>query len=384
MKKKALLTFIVLLCITGSMLAQATLSVQGTVKNSDGTAVSNGKYSFKFSLYTTESGGTPVWTETQDAIQVSGGVYSALLGASNPLNAAFDRVYYLGVGIDGGAEWIPRAKLSSSPYALSLVGTSNVFPSSGAIGAGTTSPDPNTQLTVSGGTGDGKMLLTAPGDKAAYFWIRSGDKLGGITQFGDGNMSIGSPGGMNLTAARVHLYEGGSLKAYTDPQGFIVSGRMYASGDLSGGGNLYMTGSGEFGGRIVVGNGDVTTPTNVDLKLYRAGDAHIVCRGDGWTEFKKGLYIPNGNSIFLSSVNRVDNAGWATSGGGFKYDVDRTYDNIGILSDKMIAATGYFIKSDARVKKVLTLSNGVRDLATLLGLEVTDYRQVDTITFGNK
>lgn len=378
MKNKGLLIFIVLLCIAGSALAQATLSVQGTVKNSDGTAVSNGRYSFKFSLYTTESGGTPVWTETQDGIQVSGGVYSALLGASNPLNAAFDRVYYLGVGIDGGAEWIPRAKLSSSPYALSLVGTSNVFPSTGAIGAGTVTPDPNTQLTVSGGTGDGKLLVDAPGDKAANLWLRSGNALGGISQIGDGTTTFSSPGAMNILATRVHLYEGGSLKAYTDPQGFITNGRMYATGDLSSGGNLYMSGSGDFGGRILVGNGDVTTAANVDLKLYRANDPHIVCRGDGWTEFKKALYVPSGiDTYFSQNFYGLDPGGFARwTGGGSTLAVS-------ILASGAVRGSWFITPSDFRIKKDLHISSGTSDLATLMKLDVTNYRYVDSLTYGS-
>ena len=388
MKNKGLLIFVVLLCIAGSALAQATLSIQGTVKNSDGTAVSNGKYSIKFSLYTSESGGTPVWTETQDAVTVTGGVYSALLGASNPLNAAFDRTYYLGVAVDGGAEWIPRARLTSSPYALSLVGSSNVFPSSGAIGAGTITPDPNTQLTVSGGTGDGKLLITAPGDKSANLWIRAGDKLGGISQIGDGTLSVSAPGAINISGGRVHLYEGGALRAYTDTDGFITNGRLWATGNLGAAGNLGVNGNVDAVGRLSTGNGDITSGANTDLKLYRAGDPHIVCRGDGWTEFKKGIYIPGGQPSYYFSyaVDRLDWGyvyGHANGGSSFKYHGAGLAMDLSILTDKHIAGGGFILKSDERVKKDFAVSNGSRDLATLLQLEVTDYRKVDTLAHGN-
>ncbi|MFM8362109.1 MAG: tail fiber domain-containing protein, partial [Haliscomenobacter sp.] len=114
------------------------------------------------------------------------------------------------------------------------------------------------------------------------------------------------------------------------------------------------------------------------------GDLHIQCRGDGWTEFKKALYIPNGQSIFLTSVFRIDGNGWGKNAGGFLADINRVYSGIGLLSDQSIAAVGYFLRSDARVKKDLALSNGVRDLATLMRLEVTDYRQVDSLAQGNR
>ncbi len=396
MNKFSLLLFAFLFLGMSGLLAQATLSIQGTVKNSDGTAVANGKYSIKFSLYTTESGGTPVWTETQEQVQVTGGVYSALLGAANPLNAAFNQTYYLGIAIDGGAEWVPRARLSSSPYALSLVGTSNVFPSSGAVGAGTVNPDPNTQLTVSGwgnGDGNGKLLITAPGDKESLLWMRVGQKLGGIG-ITDAGMYLNSPGGFDLNASsyinisagnnqNVHLYSQGALRAYTFNEGLVVNGRLAASGEVSG--SILRS-----AGTLYTGNGDISSFNGNDLRLYRDADRHILLRGDGWTQFDKGVYVAGNNTQFFVDplrIQEVPNAWWegvSAHGTAFKRDFDDKNLNVSILVDNHIAGIGFILKSDARVKKDLALSNGARDLATLLRLEVTDYRQRDSIGYGNK
>ncbi|MFZ4561191.1 MAG: tail fiber domain-containing protein [Saprospiraceae bacterium] len=393
MNKFSLLLFAFLFLGMSGLLAQATLSIQGTVKNSDGTAVANGKYSIKFSLYTTESGGTPVWTETQEQVQVTGGVYSALLGAANPLNAAFNQTYYLGIAIDGGAEWVPRARLSSSPYALSLVGTSNVFPSSGAVGAGTVNPDPNTQLTVSGvgnGDGNGKLLITAPGDKQSVLWLRVGEKLGGLT-VADAGMYLNSPGGFDLNASsyinisagnnqNVHLYSQGALRAYTFNEGLVVNGRLAASGEVSG--SVVRS-----SGTLWTGNGDISSSNGADLRLYRNANQHIVLRGDGWTQFDKAIYVAGNKTQFYKDPLWIGpNWGYGHTGGGgsFKYDYDDKDIATSILTDQQIASNGFIVKSDARVKKDLVLSNGARDLATLLRLEVTDYRQRDSIGYGNK
>ncbi|MEN9415227.1 MAG: hypothetical protein RLZ62_1531, partial [Bacteroidota bacterium] len=177
----------------------ATLSVQGVIKNSDGSAVEDGSYSIKFSLYTGESGGTPVWTETQGAVEVTGGIYSALLGASSPLTAAFDQTYYMGVSIDGGAELIPRARLTSSPYALALLGTGNLFPSSGAIGAGTVTPDAGYQLHVKNNSGDGKMLIEGS-DKSGLFF-KKGSETGSIGMLGSSDNNLGFYYGSDLKAS---------------------------------------------------------------------------------------------------------------------------------------------------------------------------------------
>jgi FtsZ-binding cell division protein ZapB len=327
-----------------------------------------------------------VWTETQEQVQVTGGVYSALLGAANPLNAAFNQTYYLGIAIDGGAEWVPRARLSSSPYALSLVGTSNVFPSSGAVGAGTVNPDPNTQLTVSGvgnGDGNGKLLITAPGDKQSVLWLRVGEKLGGLT-VADAGMYLNSPGGFDLNSSsyvniaagnnqNVHLYSQGALRAYTFNEGLVVNGRLAASGEVSG--SVVRS-----SGTLYTGNGDIS----------RDADRHILLRGDGWTQFDKALYIPNAKATTFVNPLRIEenpHAWWyglGDHGAAFIRDLATKSLNVSILAENHISGVGFILKSDARVKKDLALSNGARDLATLLRLEVTDYRQRDSIGYGNK
>jgi hypothetical protein len=146
MKCNSLLLLFALLSMACEVRSQANLSVQGSIQNSSGIALADGKYTVVFRLYESESGGTPVWSETQTELDISGGLYSATLGVVTPLTAAFDKPYFLGVTVGNSPELYPRARLSSSPYALSLVGQDNVFPSSGAIGVGTKSPDPGSQL----------------------------------------------------------------------------------------------------------------------------------------------------------------------------------------------------------------------------------------------
>lgn len=113
--------------------AQATLSTQGVLQKTTGMAVEDGDYAITFKLYTTESGGTPVWSETQSDVEVVGGVYGVQLGSVTPLNIPFDQVYYLGLTVGTGTEHFPRTKLTAAPYALSLLGQDNQFPSTGMV-----------------------------------------------------------------------------------------------------------------------------------------------------------------------------------------------------------------------------------------------------------
>ena len=119
MKKLKFYTcLLVLFAFAQAAFAQATLSVQGTVQKSTGAAVDDGDYKLTFKLYTTETGGTPVWSETQDPVTIIGGVYSVTLGSVTPLSAAFDQTYYLGITVGTGAELTPRARSPSFPYPL--------------------------------------------------------------------------------------------------------------------------------------------------------------------------------------------------------------------------------------------------------------------------
>lgn len=134
------LIFFLFVAFNSQLHAQATLSFQGVIKNSDGTAVDNGNYSITFKLYESQSGGTAIWSETHDNVQVTGGIYSVILGEITPLGVAFDKTYHLSMAVDGGAEIVPRVRLTSSPYALALIGNTNVFASDGNVGIGTATP----------------------------------------------------------------------------------------------------------------------------------------------------------------------------------------------------------------------------------------------------
>lgn len=219
---RLLLLFAVMFGGVCSASAQAGLVIQGSVQNVSGAPVANGTYSMTFRLYETETGGTPVWSETQDAVQVTGGIYSVSLGSVTPLTAPFNVVYYLGVSVSGADELIPRARLTSSPYAMSLLGETNLFPSTGSVGAGTITPDSRVQLQTENTGGTGKLLVEGSNDAAIRF--KKGTNSASITFDGDKitiqDMNLTLSDDLNLPAGVEIKYNGLSAWRLIDRDDF--------------------------------------------------------------------------------------------------------------------------------------------------------------------
>jgi hypothetical protein len=107
--------------------ADATASIplvityQGRLADADGTPLDNTNpgLGMTFSLYDTDTGGTPLWTETHANVPVSEGLFSVRLGSINPLSIdLFNGDRWLGVQVGSDPEMTPREHLNSVPYAM--------------------------------------------------------------------------------------------------------------------------------------------------------------------------------------------------------------------------------------------------------------------------
>ncbi len=94
------------------------LSYQGKLTDSLGNPVPDGNYQLTFRLYTEETGGSPFWTEAQ-TITVRNGLFSALLGAVNPIGSVPDAGnLYLSLQVGIAPELTPRLRIVSAAYAF--------------------------------------------------------------------------------------------------------------------------------------------------------------------------------------------------------------------------------------------------------------------------
>jgi len=94
------------------------INYQGKLTDASGNLI-NGNYNMTFSIYEVATGGTPLWTETQNAVPVENGVFSVLLGSVNPI--PFDvfngAIRYLEVAV-AGTPMTPRKEIVSVGYAF--------------------------------------------------------------------------------------------------------------------------------------------------------------------------------------------------------------------------------------------------------------------------
>lgn len=95
-----------------------TLSYQGTMYNTDGTPFTGVK-KITFSLYGVMTGGTALWTETQNAVNIVNGRFATVL-TMDPMTKvlANKSAAWIGIKVDPEtSEMTPRQPLTSVPFA---------------------------------------------------------------------------------------------------------------------------------------------------------------------------------------------------------------------------------------------------------------------------
>jgi hypothetical protein len=299
-----------------------TINYQGYLTNSTGTPI-NTTISIVFSLYDTASGGTALWTETQNVV-VASGVYSVNLGSVNPITLLFDGHYYLGVKVGTDTEMTPRKALTSVGYAFRAQNADNAggwIYSGGTIvlgtgtdkvGIGTSSP--TEKLEVIGN-------LKLGGDLKTDRWLNDDtNTLIGVRAAGSGQLTHNPEFGSlyNTAFGFSSLYSNttgyanlavGPFALFSNNAGFLNSGLGFTALDSNTtGNNNSAVGFSALGSNITgnynsaLGSGALVGNTTGSHNSVTGYDALRLNNGEGNTVVGSiaGYNTTNGNyNVFL-------------------------------------------------------------------------------------
>jgi hypothetical protein len=132
------------------------------------------------------------------------------------------------------------------------------------------------------------------------------------------------------------------------------------------------SGNGEGAGKLLFNCGDAPTdPTINVLTLQPNGNVGIGTTSPG----KAALEVDG--AVNTSGLTGQD----LTAAGGVRQFAGQSI-SLSIYAAGGVASAGFYAFSDERLKRVHGRSDAARDLATLLGIEVTDYSFIDTAARG--
>jgi len=119
--------------VTGQLLPAGkfpkVINFSAVISDADNSIITSGEYNILFSLYTSKEGGKAVWSELHEKVIVEDGEINVQLGGAsvpNPLNLSFNRLYYLGIKLNGNDELTPRIELLPSPFSIRTLVANNV------------------------------------------------------------------------------------------------------------------------------------------------------------------------------------------------------------------------------------------------------------------
>jgi hypothetical protein len=220
----------------------------------------------------------------------------------------------------------------------------------------------------------GTVNGTFSGNGSALTNLNASNITPAVARLAGGNNFTGIQtitGDFNVGKIQSNTLNSGSYIEFDDSSGSSPKGLIGADGNGFSGQNNQFT---------------IGTWTNNPLAFYTNQARRMTIRNDG--------AVAIGSTVGGHGQLEIDvNGGLYTTSGatGFSHNqhsflVDITNGNFGsaIYANGDVVTTNFFVaNSDERIKNIIGRSDAARDLSTLLGIEITNYRYKDVIAHGD-
>jgi len=210
------------------------MTTQGVLRNLAGDVV-NGKYALTFRFWDAKVDGELLWSELQNNVAVTNGIYTVVLGKINPFQQSLfkdNAAIWMGISVEGEEE-LPRVRITSVAYSLHArtAATASDLECTGCIEEGMLGFDPVTE----GGSIEGDLEVEGSVTATAYFG--DGSNLTGIVAkdvfCAAGWFVTGLDADGNLMCQEV----GAALTSVDGLDGGTINGDVEVTGALSVDGN---------------------------------------------------------------------------------------------------------------------------------------------------
>jgi hypothetical protein len=209
-----------------------TTNYQGYLENTDGEPL-DATVNMTFALYATAEGGSALWTETHQNVEVTDGVFSLILGNTTSFDDdSLEGKRYLGVTVGSDPEMAPRQQLTSAFFAMRAGVADSVKADSveteaiadGAVTADKIAPQTITGDKIANLSGHNVTELDDVADAGSGKIISDAEreKLEGLTSGSQGSYVVVKANGVEI-GQFLTLTNTPSNITILNPNGYIVS-----------------------------------------------------------------------------------------------------------------------------------------------------------------
>ena len=202
----------------------------------------------------------------------------------------------------------------------------------------------------------------------------------------------------SITAAKIL---DGTIATLDIAAAAVTGAKIATDTILAGNINVGAVGTSEIlDGAVASADIALDTITAGDIAPSAVGSSEILDGAVGTNELANGVNISAGTisttdvvKINTSTSSGALNVGtkshsWTslaklTTDGAFDANDPRSGEQVSIIAAGFILSPHYSVTSDVRIKTAIHPTNGAEDLKSLLGIQITDYRHIDTVVNGN-